>query len=407
MNVRRIVAPTMEEALEKVRRHLGENAIILSSRKERIRGWRGLFGQYEVVITAVADEHPASRKDFLVQKEALLNAIRQVKHGEDAQDAARNVHPDLSDQKAHMVRLHEHLETSSSPSTLPLTEVMEKLTALEELQLAQSGLYPFRPGFRPWAKRLQASGMALKTIYRLYAASPELSMVDDEEAVTRERLKAILHDKIRSRFPASRAQEAWAAFIGPTGVGKTTTIAKLAAQAKLERHLPVALMTIDTYRIAAVEQLRTYADILHVPFAVTYTPHEFDETLGRWLDEGYYVLIDTAGRNYFQEAHVEGLKDYIHRLDALPKKGAKYLVSSLTAREDDTSRLIRLFQPLGFRQLILTKYDEVPEAGRVLELLLTHRIRLSYLTTGQDVPDDVRQADAEWLLDEALGEGSR
>ncbi|MDY0322448.1 MAG: flagellar biosynthesis protein FlhF [Candidatus Carbobacillus sp.] len=395
MNVRRIVAPTIEEAMEKVRKQLGENAIILSSRKERLRGLRGLFGRHEVVITAVAEGSGVVRENFEVQKEALLKAIRQAKQ-ETAMSESIALSPGVETAPAF---------SHGQRSSIELAEVMEKLTALEALQLAQSGLQPFRPEFRAWAKRLQASGMSLKTIYRLYTSHQ--AFIFEEEASIQEHLKTVLYETIRSKIVSTPSKEAWAAFIGPTGVGKTTTIAKLAALAKLERQLPVALLTIDTYRIAAVEQLRTYADILHIPFAVTYTPQEFEETLKRWLEEGYYVLIDTAGRNYFEDMHVQGLKDYMNRLDALSKKGSKYLVTSLTTRDDDISRLIRLFQPLGFRKLIFTKYDEAPQAGRIVELLFTHRIRLSYLTTGQNVPDDVRVADTAWLIHEVLGEGGR
>lgn len=395
MNVRRIVAPTIEEAMEKVRKQLGENAIILSSRKERLRGLRGLFGRHEVVITAVAEGSGVVRENFEVQKEALLKAIRQAKQ-ETAMSESIALSPGVQRTAAF-----SHGQSSSKE----LAEVMEKLTALEALQLAQSGLQPFRPEFRVWAKRLQSSGMSLKTIYRLYTSHQ--AFIFEEEASIQEHLKTVLYETIRSKIISTPSKEAWAAFIGPTGVGKTTTIAKLAALAKLERQLPVALLTIDTYRIAAVEQLRTYADILHIPFAVTYTPQEFEETLKRWLEEGYYVLIDTAGRNYFEDVHIQGLKDYMKRLDALSKKGSKYLVTSLTMRDDDISRLIRLFQPLGFRKLIFTKYDEAPQAGRIVELLFTHRIRLSYLTTGQNVPDDVRAADTAWLIHEVLGEGGR
>lgn len=395
MNVRRIVAPTMEEAMEKVRKELGQNAIILSSRKERLRGLRGLLGRHEVVITAVAEGDAANRENFEVQKEALLKAIRQAK-----QDTAmpERISPSQAVQTAPLSR-------HGSSLSIELTEVMEKLANLEALQLAQSGLKPFHPEFKVWAERLQASGMSLKTIYRLYTSHQAL--IFEKEASIQEQLKTILYETMRSKIVSTPSKEAWAAFIGPTGVGKTTTIAKLAALAKLERQIPVALLTIDTYRIAAVEQLRTYADILHIPFAVTYTPEEFEETLRRWLAQGYYVLIDTAGRNYFEDVHVQGLKDYMNRLDALSKKGSKYLVTSLTTRDDDISRLIRLFQPLGFRKLIFTKYDEAPQAGRIVELLLTHRIRLSYLTTGQNVPDDVRAADTAWLIHEVLGEGGR
>src|SRR5690606_23052888 len=178
--------------------------------------------------------------------------------------------------------------------------------------------------------------------------------------------------------------------VGPTGVGKTTTIAKLAAEAVLEHHKKVALITTDTYRIAAIEQLKTYAQLLNIPVEIVYDDKDFRAAVDKF-SEYDIVLIDTAGRNY-QE------KQYIHDLQKLlgnEKYIETYLVLSISMKEKDIEKIAENFLEMNFSKFIFTKADETRTYGVMYNLICKYKIGAAYITTGQDVPDDIIAATPE------------
>ena len=187
------------------------------------------------------------------------------------------------------------------------------------------------------------------------------------------------------------------ALVGPTGVGKTTTIAKLAAQCKLRERRRVALITTDTYRIAAVAQLRAYADILSLPLEVVYTPDELAGTLGR-MAEYDVILVDTSGRSQNDVERLDELKCFLDAARAHVADGAQtgnaslvvHLVLSCTASEGQMFEVVDRFSQLGVDRVAFTKLDEAVGLGVILNVAHRLDVRLSYLTTGQDVPDDIQ-----------------
>lgn len=188
------------------------------------------------------------------------------------------------------------------------------------------------------------------------------------------------------------------ALVGPTGVGKTTTLAKLAARFALEEGVSVALITADTYRIAAVDQLKTYADILNVPIEVVYTPQELALALAKHADKSL-VLIDTAGRSQRNAEQMAELEDLLAVDDAIES----YLVLSCTTRCLDAADIAARFSRCADERVIFTKLDESASLGLLLNLLHQFpRLKLSYLTTGQNVPDDIELVDAQKLAQQLL-----
>ncbi|MEW5866130.1 MAG: AAA family ATPase, partial [Bacillota bacterium] len=192
------------------------------------------------------------------------------------------------------------------------------------------------------------------------------------------------------------------ALVGPTGVGKTTTLAKIAALSALFGKKKVAFVTADTYRIAAVEQLRTYAEIIGVPCEVVYTPAEMRQALasheGRDL-----VLIDTAGRSPRSSMHMAELKAFLEaaRVDEA------HLVLSMTTRPRDLLETVERFSPCGVNRLIFSKLDETTRFGAILGVTSSVKTPISYVTYGQNVPEDIEVADASrlarWILDGTVG----
>jgi flagellar biosynthesis protein FlhF len=183
-----------------------------------------------------------------------------------------------------------------------------------------------------------------------------------------------------------------AALVGPTGVGKTTTIAKLAANFRLKEKRRVGLITVDTYRIAAVEQLRTYADIIDLPMHVVSTPREMRETVAE-MSHLDLILLDTAGRSPRDEVRIQELKMFLAEAAA----DEVHLVLSSVAAARTLEETAQRFAAVGTTALILTKLDEASGLGNVLPVLRTSGLPLSYLTNGQNVPDDIETADSRRL----------
>jgi flagellar biosynthesis protein FlhF len=188
------------------------------------------------------------------------------------------------------------------------------------------------------------------------------------------------------------------ALVGPTGVGKTTTIAKLAANFRLRDQRRVGLITVDTYRMAAVEQLRAYADIIDLPMEIVATPSEMKAAVARMADLDL-VLLDTAGRSPRDEVQLQELQAML--AEAAPDE--VHLVLSSVTSAAGLSNLIEQFAAVGTTALVLTKLDEAASLGNLLGVLRGGRLPLSYLTHGQNVPDDIAPAEHQRLARIILG----
>ncbi|WML50512.1 hypothetical protein RCG23_04140 [Neobacillus sp. PS3-34] len=183
-----------------------------------------------------------------------------------------------------------------------------------------------------------------------------------------------------------------------TGVGKTTTLAKIAADCVIKYKKKVAFITTDTYRIGAIEQLKTYAKILNVPLEVCYNIDDFKEASQKFEDYDI-VLIDTAGRNFRNKQYVEDLQKIID----FNKDMETFLVLSLTAKQKDMEQIYRQFSIVNINKLIFTKADETSVYGPMINMIKDHQIGVSYVTNGQNVPDDMTSANPEVLINLLLG----
>ena len=190
-------------------------------------------------------------------------------------------------------------------------------------------------------------------------------------------------------------------FIGPTGVGKTTTIAKIASKFQVDDKKKVALLTADTYRIAAAEQLRTYANILEDPFRVIYAVEELEQALSDFKEYDY-ILVDTAGHSYQNEDQKESMCKFIHSVDGLAEKEI-FLVLSATTKYKDLVCIADSYKEMVDYKLIFTKLDETTTLGNLLNLKLYTGAPLSYITCGQNVPDDIEDFNPQKTVKRLLG----
>lgn len=184
-------------------------------------------------------------------------------------------------------------------------------------------------------------------------------------------------------------------FIGPTGVGKTTTIAKIAAKEHLINKKKVGLITMDTYRIGAVEQLKTYANILDIPFEVVNLPEEMTRKLNK-LSDCDIILVDTLGTSPKNQEKLGDIKEY---LDAIDGNINKYLVLSVSTDKDTILSILERYKLLKYDGLILTKFDEVTALTNFWSIIENNTSPVQYFCFGQDVPDDIKDATLDNLLD--------
>ena len=190
-------------------------------------------------------------------------------------------------------------------------------------------------------------------------------------------------------------------FIGPTGVGKTTTIAKIAAEYQLDKKKKVALLTADTYRIAAAEQLRTYAGILEVPFRVIYSAEEISQAVRDFQDYDY-IMVDTAGHAHQNKDQREIIKGLIHAADGLTDTDV-FLVLSATTKYNDLKKIVDAYREVTDYRLIFTKLDETEERGNMFNIRLYTGAEICYVTCGQNVPDDLESFNPQKTVKLLLG----
>ena len=222
------------------------------------------------------------------------------------------------------------------------------------------------------------------------------TLVDSQSMSARNTLTNYLneHLKFSEGIRLNRHGARIAALLGTTGVGKTTTLAKIAAKFVLEQGINAALITADTYRISAVDQLKTYSDILGLPLEIVYNPTELGEAIDRHKDKDL-ILIDTAGRSQQNEYQMRELGDFLK----VNPRIEKHLVISATTKLTDAREIMKKFAAVSPEKIVLTKIDETGSLGMIINLLKDVKISLSYITTGQSVPDDIESASAEILAD--------
>jgi flagellar biosynthesis protein FlhF len=257
------------------------------------------------------------------------------------------------------------------------------------------------PLFRLFADLIDADvseELARELIRRIQSEAPGEELSDP--TLAKARIARMIEQEIRTTGPirVEPGKRRVIALVGPTGVGKTTTIAKLAANYRLREKRRVGLITVDTYRIAAVEQMRTYADIMDLPMEVVSTPREMRAAVERLADLDV-VFMDTAGRSPKDELKIQELKSMLAEADA----DEVHLVLSSVASAKSLMRTADQFAAVGTTALALTKLDEASGLGNLLPLLRGCRLPLSYLTDGQNVPDDIQVAQSRRLARVVLG----
>lgn len=283
-----------------------------------------------------------------------------------------------------------------------LDEMKEMRSLIHSWVLKKSDPEALPEVYQPYFHHLIGQGVEEEIVIHLFTTLMESDSLPGDLEEAKRRIKTKLAEWVRPHIrdgiePKTRLVQ----IFGPTGVGKTTTIAKLASEYSLKRKKKVAFLTSDTYRIAAIDQLKTYANILNIPMEVIFSPQDLSQSLKR-LSHYELIFMDTAGRNYRDGRHIEEMELFLTR--AIPTE--IYLILSLNGKEKDSKDLVEEFLKLGIKDMILTKFDETSTYGTLLNLVYHYPITLSYIANGQSVPDDLFSLSTDRLVD-LLMEGAK
>lgn len=382
-----------------VRRELGPQAAVLHTREVRAGGlFRWLPGKRQIEVTASTGVNVPSRLANRPSQRTVHATSPQAAHASPPSPATSFSASQQGTAVGQSAPRHETRDELQSQLT-QLQAMVEDLCRRTQGATAK-GAVPERM-FHLFTDLIEADlseEVARELIERVRGEAPEEELADTLRA--KARIARMIEAEIRVAGPiaVTPGTRRLVALVGPTGVGKTTTIAKLAANYRLRAKRKVGLITVDTYRIAAVEQLRTYADIIDLPMHVVSTPREMRRAVEQMSDLDL-VLMDTAGRSPKDEVKIQELKAFLTEAQA----DEVHLVLSSVAGATSLQRTAERFAGVGTTALILTKLDEATGLGNLLPLLRTARLPLSYLTNGQNVPDDIEAAQSGVLARAMLG----
>ena len=387
MIIKKFQAPTETEAMLMAKEEMGSAAVIMNIKTIKQRGLARLFKKDIVEVTAALEERiptdklPTKTID-LIAKEQILPELEVPKTNaiEEKLDNLQNILESKISNSEKDIDISED-DKKKEENSVNLKFIQLVYRQLIENEVDEKYANQILGEIESSLKKDSNVDSILAGIYQkiiLKLGQPQAIEVDEKKG------KIIF-------------------FVGPTGVGKTTTIAKLASYFKLEKKAKIALITSDTYRIAAVEQLRTYANILDVPLSVVYTLEEFNNAIKMF--EGYdLILVDTAGRSHKND---EQCNEMFHLIEdcVISEQLVKevYLVLSAATKYKDLLKINQVYSHIKKYSIIFTKLDETTCLGNILNMKLATGVPLSYVTSGQAVPDDISIIDAQKIARSILG----
>ncbi|MNS28876.1 Flagellar biosynthesis protein FlhF [compost metagenome] len=451
MRVKRYIVETMPDAMQKIRTELGKDAVILSTKEMKIGGFLGMFQKKRIEVIAATEsgetaQQPDSKPRQAVYPTPVARASVPAAYRKSAQIIA-----DERKEQLPNVPAPAHPATSSPPVRTQVDRqeaLTDELIDNKQIETAEDLSINDIKRVTPVAARETAAAgykddRLFEEIQQMKAMMSKLASRDNGEPELPQALLEIQH-RLTEQGVSSELVEDWIsnAFLqwtddspidegnalrlvqeqiqnflngrigtgisdssrivyiaGPTGVGKTTTIAKLAADQIFRKQKKVGFITADTYRISAIEQLRTYASILNVPIEVVQSPGDVHRAVQRF-QHCDLIFMDTAGRNYLNELFVAELHSLLNR----DEQSETYLVLSLTSKSKDMKKITENFSRYGLDKVIFTKLDETDTCGPLFNLIREYPLELTYLTNGQNVPDDLLTVTPDLLIQELLGE---
>ncbi len=392
MKIKKFEAETLQGALAKVKKDFGPNAVILQTKRYKKGSIWGLFGKEMTEVTAGIDiniERQSQQQSSVSQESYMKNIQNQF---------IPNYHKSVE-----FFDSHNKVEDLTAKNEILLRELNEgKILINSSFRPIKDGggiasPISLKNGMGKIQKLLINNGVEENLVYRtLQNLNSQLS---EQQLNNKSFLENYLYDYIAELIQVSgpiKVQKGTTkviAFIGATGVGKTTTIAKLAAKLSLIEGLNVVMVSADTYRIAADMQLKKYGEIMGIPVEIVLTPLDFKKVINKHIDKDI-ILFDTAGRSPRNRQHLTELKNFLEAHSPIEI----HLVMSAVTKYYDALSIINNFGLVPIHRILFTKLDETKNYGLLLNLSVnTGGIPISYLSTGQTVPDDIEIADSKSL----------
>ncbi|WP_338593819.1 flagellar biosynthesis protein FlhF [Paenibacillus sp. Y5S-9] len=450
MRVKQYVVETMPEAMLQIRKDLGSDAVILSTKEIKVGGVMGMFRKKRIEVVAAVDKEENKQTTKPVQNqftpvprafvpEAYRQTARSFVAASDESATTNTADQSVQDQSAAASSVFESRNIGSNIDSGSGSSSTDHKPRPQGADFSGSTTGPKPSGSDLQQDKLMTELQDLKQmVTRLSKQGTSADPVPEELHLIRERLTEqdvwpevweSWFDSIQAKWSEDGLKEQDVEQVvklevmhfleqrieegilpttrivyvaGPTGVGKTTTIAKLAAEQMFKKQRKVGFITSDTYRISAVEQLRTYASILNVPLEVVQSPGDTQRAISR-LENCDLIFMDTAGRNYRNELLVSELQSLL----APVENSETFLVMSMTSKSADMVQITEHFSKYGLDKVIFTKMDETGSCGPLFNLLHRFPLKLAYVANGQNVPDDLLKPDADSLSKQLLGEWSQ
>lgn len=429
MIIKKFQANTETEAIMLAKEDLGKDAIVMNIKTIKPKGMFKIFRKTKVEVTAAVDEgnsqeqrqekkqesrvtsqfnaqideklHPEMKKESEESKEAReleekLNSLAMLleqqienqkkenqksagdKPVREASDSGKEAGDKEQEKKAEHSKQEEEISEKDSLKNKSIDLIIEQLTSNE------------------------VSYTYAKQIMDEITSSGNIRTLEDMLSMVYQKIILKIGEMKPISFSEDDKKPKVIFFVEPTGVGKTTTIAKLSSKLLLEEKKKIVIFTSDTYRIAAVEQIKTYANILSIPVEVVYEKKDLDTLLSKYKDYDY-LLMDTAGRSHKNKEQVDDLKNLF---DAFSEYSMMtYLVLSATTKYKDLKKITALYEDITDYNLIFTKLDETDAIGNILNIKLDTGRPLSYVSYGQNVPDDIEVMNPQIIAKQVLGGG--
>ena len=384
MKVKRYVVDSLPIAVEEIKKDLGKDAIILHSKKIKVGGFLGFFGKEKMEVIAAIDPKP-------------VPSSKPVEPRPQQNSPSSLVQTQITANKGEQGKE----EKIKNDSDLVMKEVQDlKQVILKMLIDGNKNDDKLAGSLKEFYDRLIKQGVDHDLANHLITnVLQKIDKNNNEQEIASTLKKEIVHVfEHKGLQKEIRPDTKIVHFVGPTGVGKTTTIAKLAAESVLKEKKKIAFITSDTYRIAAVEQLKTYAEIFNAPLEVVHSPEDTEKAIQRFK-EFDLIVMDTAGRNYLNELYINDLNKIL--LNGIPSE--TFLVLSLNQKYEDIVAIFEQFKKVRIDKLLFTKYDETSTYGSIFNVLSKFPYQTSFITNGQNVPDDIEIFNEEKMAKALLG----
>lgn len=398
MIIKKFQAKTEEEAVSAARKEMGENVVIMSVRSLKKKGLFSFLKKPVVEVTVGMEEEterPAENAFSMLARQSVGQTINRgmVKRGPDIIEE-----PEIPETKKNDKVIEQRLDNLQSLLEKQLVKTHEKDDFDKNVPEDSSVQF-----LKLIYKTLIDNEVSEKYANELL---DEIGKIDTAKASV-DLILGNIYQKMILKFgqpvtiPLGLDRQRVIFFIGPTGVGKTTTIAKLASKLVVDHKKKVVLLTTDTYRIAAAEQLKTYASILDVPFRVIYTEEEMMAAVKDYGDYDY-ILVDTAGHSQHNAEQKDSMAHFLRSIDDSVDKDT-YLVVSATTKYRDLLAIADAYSEFTDYKLIFTKLDETTTLGNLFNLCMYTGASMSYVTCGQNVPDDIEVFSPQSTVKQLLG----